>query len=929
MYSAKPLGINIRQNDREVFDGFLQECINLQKRDGSTKPLPNRLLSDINTTLYGKIILHKVSDEGQINVFGFNRASYGFLAEDLSAYLGGGEDTLNGNLTWFGAIIDGVYSAKETPQVLSIVRTVGMSFTILNGLMYFMGNGTTIEERFYKRIQYNQTTQLYEEKDMYAWKSLIPFYPEQVAIQLTAAKKAYQVITQCGFILTRFTLVLKTGEEVLHSPIYFNFLYGLNRSASTYFNYGETELTDKIVKNIHTVINQNLEFIDSDLFNKEISAINVYASVPYYISDMPKISIPQYTTDPHFGYLLLLGDETLKAEVQKKAEEPFYLINTIESPSSKQVILSVGQLDSDIDFKYGSDLTKIEYTSVDIMTIAAGQPMPVDNYSYHRKYGEITSDNGRLVIGSPVTVLSDGHIRSLSLNNIQSYSCFDMDTEDGKVTKLSNILDKSIEITHEEGTGIWKILSRGILSYPDMRTNRIGVNTAIDGDSSKITRVNCRKNKLHNMSCDFDFYRIYFISSQFYFVEDGDNCKFISKYCEKIDTHGFRLIEDALYPSDITSNDNYSSGNAVQFSAIGEYSVWPAINSYRIGNGKIMKVGANNVDQKTANMISMLIVGTTDGVWSINTDPTGNNFVSSVSRKSFTPYISKEVLQVGNAFFFISDKGLMIMQGGEEPQSLSYDFFPGQGDGNLPENEDVYPNYNVLTDPYFDGSNLYVLSDVVNYLKNAKLAYDNRRNTIWCSNPYEEFSLIFDLTNKCWGMSTTVFSEAIELFSSLTTNEGSIESWYLVTDNNSLQPYLLILSGEDMETEVFVHLLTRPLKFNKGEAENSDNADHYKKIQRMFARCELYRSSAETGYFSFGMWGKQDINRDKLNMPLIALSDGRTISFPSDVRQDIPVGARKGKYKTVSILLGGQMLPDSSIDSFDFETALVDETLMR
>jgi len=303
--------------------------------------------------------------------------------------------------------------------------------------------------------------------------------------------------------------------------------------------------------------------------------------------------------------------------------------------------------------------------------------------------------------------------------------------------------------------------------------------------------------------------------------------------------------------------------------------------------------------------------------------------VSSISRKSFTPYISKEVLQVGNAFFFIGDKGLMMMQNGEEPQCLTKDFFPGQGDGNLPVMEDVYPNYTVLTNNYFNGSNIYNLSDVVSYLKDCKLAYDNRRNAIWCSNPYEEFSLVFDVTNQCWGMSTTVFSEAIEFFSSLETGVGSIQSWFLVMDNNSLQPYLMILSGEDMETEVFVHMFTRPIKLNRGESENSDMADKYKKLQRMFARCELYRSVNGTGYFTFGMWGKQDLNKLKENIPLIALSDGTTASFPDDVRQDIPVGARKGKYKTVSVLLGGQIMPDSSIDSFDFEVELVDKTLMR
>jgi len=105
MYSVKPLGINTRQNDRDVRDGSLLESINMQKRDGTLKIIPNRVFTDINTTLYGKIILHKVGNENQINVLGFSRSSYGFLAEDLGAFLGGGDDTLNGDLTWFGTTL--------------------------------------------------------------------------------------------------------------------------------------------------------------------------------------------------------------------------------------------------------------------------------------------------------------------------------------------------------------------------------------------------------------------------------------------------------------------------------------------------------------------------------------------------------------------------------------------------------------------------------------------------------------------------------------------------------------------------------------------------------------------------------------------------------------------------------------------------------
>ena len=913
MYSVTPLGINTRQTDKEVLDGFLKECINLQRRDGSFKPIPNRLLSDINTTLYGKIILHKVTDENQINVLGFTRTGYGYLAEDLSAYLGGGEDTLNGNLTWFGTILDGVYTANSTPQILPVIRTAGMSWTILNGLLYVMGDGTKAEERYYKRVQFNEGTNLYEEKDMYAWKTLIPYYPEQVSINLTAEKSEYTVFSQCGFVLIRITLVLKTGEEVLHSPAFVSYLYGLNRS-------DEAFTSETFIDNIHTFINMNFQFQDNNLFLEEISAINIYASIPFYQEKLPDHYDKTFISNGKTGIIYLIDDNTLKGEIQNKAEQPFYLVKTIEKPTTDQLLLYVDKVDNDIVMTYTSDSTNVVYSKVEISTIAAGQPMPVDNFSYHKLYGSITSFNGRLVIEKPVTVLSDGCMRSLALIDSRSKPGVKIETEDGNYAigntyDNEHVIDKSLYFNWNPPSTVH---ARGIISYPDTRANSLGDGVV----GTFILMLKCRKNKFHNMSCAFN---IGYVGQQLAIglTIEGDNFTAYTGYSGRIVYYGF----DELW-TDSTENQkiHYSSNNRVQFSAIGEYSVWPAINSERVGDGEVVKVGANNVDPKSANIVSMLMVGTTDGIYSINTDPTGNNFIASVVRIAKTPYLSREVLQIDDAIFFISDKGLMVTKNGSKPISLSYDFFPGQGDNDYPINEDIFPNYNVLTDEYFNGSNLYILTDIINYLKGAKLAYDSRRNCIWCSNPYEEFSLIYDITNSAWGMSSTVFSEAIELYDTLSTNSGDIYSWYLVMDNNSLQPYLMILSGEDMESEVFVHMLTRPIKFNRKQIEIADN---YKKVQRLFTRCELYRDNNETGYFTFGMWGKQDLNQFKLNFPMSALFDGTQAAFPDNVRQDIPMGTKKGKYKAISLLFGGQVLPNSSINGFDFETMLVDNSLMR
>jgi len=110
MYSTRPLGINIKDNDYDVADGFLRESINVQYRDGALRPIPERIISSINANGYSNVIFHKVSDEGQINVLAFKSAAPN-----------------ENKLFWLGTIINGVYAA-QTPVSIAVTKTAGMSF---------------------------------------------------------------------------------------------------------------------------------------------------------------------------------------------------------------------------------------------------------------------------------------------------------------------------------------------------------------------------------------------------------------------------------------------------------------------------------------------------------------------------------------------------------------------------------------------------------------------------------------------------------------------------------------------------------------------------------------------------------------------------------------------------------------------------------
>lgn len=882
MYIIKPSGINIKDNDRNVKDRFLQESINLQWRDGSVKPIPERLLSAIDTTGYEDLIFHKVTDENQINVLGFKRVATdeSLLASDVAGTLGGNDFILS----WFGTIIDGVY-APIAETLLFVYKSTGMSFTFLNGILYFMGDGSTVEDQFYLKLQFLDTG-IYELKDLYKWKTLIPFYPEQSNVFLTAPNDTNQVFSQNGVIATRFALVLKSGEIVLHSPIYAFMMYGLNVSSAAISK-------DDIIENIHTFINLNLEFLDAGLLDEEISAINVYTSVPYYET--------KFTEDYPVGYNSpsLVNNETVKGELQKMAESPFYLIKTIESPTDDKLLLTVGQFSTDIEYDG-------EYSKLDISTIAAGEVMPVDNFTYHSIYGKITTYNGRLIVSKPQTVLSGGHIRALALENQASDVGFKIETEDGDLDGIAYFIDKALGyfLGAQE-----QISCRGILSYPDARGSFVG--GSIDAGGA-IRLFKSRKNALHNMSCAFD---IKFVGVASFGVAvdalDPAKLKTFSAYSATIIYFDY---DEITAPAQAEKVTKYISDNRVQFSSAGEFSVWPAINSYRVGEGIIISVSSNAVNPGDADIIVPLLVGTTDGIHSINTDPTGNNLVSSITRVSNLPFLSAETLAIDDNLIFVSDKGLMAIRN-SEVVNLTKDFFPEQGDGNFPLQETVYPNYDILTVDFFGaGGNPYVLIDIVDYMRGAIFAFDSRRDNIWCSNPSENFSLIYNTKTSLWGMSTFVFNYKAVLYAII----DDVYSRFMVKNADNVN--MVILSGEDTATEVQIHMLSRPMKFQ--------NPNSYKKIGRMFARCVLRRIITGTGYFTFGLWGKQDVQKDKKSIPLVALK-GEAESFPDEVRYDIPVSTRKGKYKSITVLLSGKVLPDSDIDNFEFEVKLVDNSQMR
>lgn len=836
MYELQPKGLNIKDNDRNVPDGFLQESINLQWKDGSYKPIPSLLDSGITNTLTSnKIILHKVSDEDVVNV--------------LAIFPGSG-------LKWMGYIENGVYNAiaPTTVSGFPIVTDFdSLSFTILNGIIYFM----SVTQEFYYSVEFDETivaSGIYIARDMYEWKGNYPLFKSGTFGGLIPT--GYSAFF-CGMLLMRYTFVLDTGEEVLHSPIY---PYKVQAAVPTGASSGDT------LSNIHTVILLSLSFGVS--ISDRIVGLNVYTTT---IKSMSK-----------YGSALVSSE--IPGKIKSMISDNMYLvasldINDVISPNFSAIMITVG------DFI----LNPFTGIIVDSNTLPSGKSIPIDNFTHHKLFGRITSSNGRLVISSPKVKMTNGYLLSCCREQAAGgwstlKNNFTAKTEDGLVygsyeSQSSFDADSSV--------------FRGVVSYPDYRATVVSLQTT--GTSSGFYKYYLNPKPSINMSTNFDITSILTIS----------------------DLYNIHMNYSVLSAWIESGDSQYTSNNRIQFSEFGEFSVWPVLNSYRVGEGKIVFVGSNSIDPSNTDYISPLLIGTSDGVYTANFDPTGVNLIQSITKAANLPALSDKNILIDQNLIYVSDKGLIVVNNGKVI-NITEEYFPEFGNGNFPDNNTVYPNYTLLTpypSPDLSGDD-FQITDIIDYMKGALFAYDGRRNNVWCSNPTESFSLIYNLKSRQWTMCTTVFDEVIDFGGLIDTANGEIYSRYLVVVDGIVR----ILSSENLTSKVYTHLLTRPIKMQSPE--------QYKKIQSLFSRCELYRDDAN-GYFTFGIWGKQDLNKDKVNIPLAAYVDDTSNSFPGNIRQNIPVGNMKGKYKSITILQGGYVLPNSSIDNYEIIAIAVENNKIR
>ena len=113
-----------------------------------------------------------------------------------------------------------------------------------------------------------------------------------------------------------------------------------------------------------------------------------------------------------------------------------------------------------------------------------------------------------------------------------------------------------------------------------------------------------------------------------------------------------------------TVADSYYDNNRVQATELNNPFSFPAINSYRIGNGEVLGMSTNAVALSQGQYGQFPIYAfTSEGIWTMNigTGETLINTIRAVSREVCVN--GNSVIGIGGATIFATAKGLFIISG--------------------------------------------------------------------------------------------------------------------------------------------------------------------------------------------------------------------------------------------------------------------------
>jgi len=672
-----------------------------------------------------------------------------------------------------------------------------------------------------------------------------------------------------GFIMVCYALKMFDGSYIKHSAP--KLLYVGDKNAHLVdLGGGNYKITQIEFGSVLYDIPVSEQFIIDKLktLSDVVKSIDIFITNPMSIFDYPNSFTDTGLIKLHpfekYNYKTIVDQGGFYRIHSIEIDDKLKPVTGITTKINKQI--EVSYLNNTLDFNtYLKQYYKENIN--DISTLTANVNLTLDNFSHHIKVGRVNQGyNKRVLKENTIVKLFSGFSPQYYLMNRITNGLYKIVLE----VELNTEYGINIVRSNPYYTDVDNLTLPEILSYPDSR--------------AKVLRV---------LIEDLPGYRVFktlpLTSHPYlnisYFINPGKNKDVLLNDLgyDSVYESSFILpfFDDFIvmpFSDKVVSNIIFNS-NEVQASEVNNPFLYPAKNSYQVGDGEIIGSASNSLPISQGQYGQHpIFVATTKGWWALNIQG-GEIFIGSITPLNGSICNNpKSITYIDETILFSSDEGLCILQG-TQTSNISTQLCI-QPYSHLSDND----NYQLfLNNPALVELNNDSTVDFRQYLTNANICFDNHFREVIVSNTNYEYSYIFSLDAKNWTKRNEVFSHLI------------FDYPHVYSVDTLKSTVLQLNREEETETQQIV-ICTQPVKLG---------IEGFKKFERIMLRCNINQVVGKM--FGFYLFASQDGREWQL-------IDGKQ---PSGEFNDV-ILSRSITFKEAIILIAGEVDKDSYITGMEY-----------
>lgn len=820
----------------EFADGDCQEIINMRLRDNAWRPInPPEKIFNVLANEYDKIRIHVA--EGIRNYIGIRSNSLYLI--DMEA----------GTDTFIGAYAEGV-------DVQFIKRMMIVSGSVSDTYIW--------QNNAYQNVSLSLHPSIKIEEHGYTLTNAGNVRAAEALLGKFRAKVSEMSNDNyiLGSFTYRFAWKLYDGSFVSHS------IPGIIKSSGDNYTLARQSISGDDPYFIRQIYGRKLKATYTPAFTNVFDSLNpdIVTALCVFISK-PEIQY-QLDEDTITDEFLLL---TLPSGIRERTlQQAGVALNTsVDNLADQQSWYLVKEIDIR-ELQGAGSIYSDDFDLKGFMSdYASRQTLPVDSFSHHKVYGNVSFVyNDRLILGGTTTVFGSPKIGTLSPLIWSNYT---LHTETlGKVGFVLKTDNGEKRIYTDVWVKVWTDAGKykvvitanffgpypeqnhiNIIGYQDARATQLDVILSVGGNYRLFGSISLKKSKYDNYA--------------YYHTEGFGN-----------------IILENTSLGDIVTIDPSTQlfdDNRVQVSELRNPFVYPARLSYQVGTGSIIAFGANTEPLSSGQFGQYpLIVFTSKGVWAMEQGQ-GDVIFAAISPVSGDVALNRDhIISVGNGVIFTTSRGVFALSGKQLAQISA----PLEGliNTGIIANEQL---------KYFvDNANLVQMLaqlsviPALDYISGARMGFDKINSELLISNQEYDYTYIYNFESNSWHKSGETYNLLVQDY-----------PYLLAIDQNGV--YNLGLHSDANHIPVLI--LTQPQSLTANEV--------FKKIERLALRCTIHAESAR--YFTLAVFASDDLRQWQL------ITGGQR----AGEIQNILLSRSHGSAQYYIFLMCGSVSMDSNISNID------------